>query len=468
MARPMSLTNNQPSRLWFPCAKWLGGIFLVCVAIGWAVGADEMWKDPALSYPLDANIQTFGVSRDGKHDNTAALQQMIDSGIGSIHLPRGTYRITKPLVVQLDKVGVTSIVGDGTPRIVMEGAGPAIKFVGTHEGSADPKSVKDNVWRRQRMPVVEGIEIVGAHSAADGIEAVKTMQLTISQVVIRHVRHAVHLVERNRNVVIVGCHFYENRGVGVFLDDVNLHQINISGTHISYNQEGGVVSYKGNTRNIQISGCDIEANVQNVLIDSGGTKYGTAEVSITGCTLQHSGGPESANVRYIGADPEGERCWGLVTIANNIVSDVETNIDIQKARDVVITGNTISSGYKYNLRVEDSSNVVVGANAMGRNAPYKDDDTCDNFVLFRNCDDGTINGLHVHRVLRSDAGIMLDRCRRFHLSGCTVLDCDNAGILLNEVEDCLVRGNLLSNKIEGNENWQAVKVIGGQGNVVTP
>ncbi|PQO38129.1 hypothetical protein C5Y97_08600 [Blastopirellula marina] len=464
----MAPVNTRSSRLWSPRAKRIGGILLVGLVMGWAVGADTMWHDPALDWQLDANIQTFQVSRDGKHDDTIALQRMIDSGIGSIHLPRGTYRITKPLVVNLDKVGVTSIVGDGTARIMMEGAGPAIKFVGTHEGSADPKTVKENVWRKQRMPLVEGIEIVGQHNEADGIEAVRTMQLTISRVVIRHVRHAVHLTERNRNVAILGCHFYENRGVGVYLDDVNLHQINITGSHISYNQGGGVVSYKGNTRNIQISGCDIEANVQNVMIDSGDAKYGTAEVAITGCTLQHSGGPNSANVRYVGADPAGERCWGLVTIANNIISDVETNIDIQKARDVVVTGNTISSGYKYNLRVEDSSNVVIGANAMGRNAPYKDDDTCDNLVLFRNCDDGTVNGLHVHRVLRAEAGIILDRCRRFHVTGCTVLDCDNAGILLKDVNDSLVSGNLLSNKIEGSENWQALKVVGGQGNVVAP
>lgn len=464
----MSQLNNTFARWLLSRLRLVGAVLLAGIAIGWAVGADALWRDPALGHKLDTTIQTFGVSRNGKDDDTAALQRMIDSGIGSIALPRGTYRITQPLVIDLDKVGVTSVVGDGTPRIVMEGIGPAIKFIGTHEGSADPKTVKDNVWRRQRMPIVEGIEIVGANNLADGIEAVKTMQLTISNVVIRHVRHAVHLTQRNRNVAIVGCHFYENRGVGVFLDDVNLHQINITGTHISYNQGGGVVSYKGNTRNIQISGCDIEGNVKNVLIDSGGTKYGTAEVAITGCTLQHSGGPESANVRYIGADSDGERCWGLVTIANNIISDVETNIDIQKARDVVITGNTISSGYKYNLRVEDSANVVVGPNAMGRNAPYKDDDTCDNSVLFRNCEDTTINGLHVHRVLRSEAGIILDHCRRIHLTGCTVLDCDNAGILLNEVEDSMISGNLLSNTSGNGDKWQALEVVGGKGNVVVP
>lgn len=446
----------------------LGGVLLGCTAFAWAAETGPFGQDPALSFAPNANIQDFGITRDGQTDDTKALQAMIDSGIGSIVLPRGTYRITAPLVVKLDEVGFTSISGNGTPRIVMDGPGPAIKYIGTHEGTAAPDSVKDNVWRRQRMPLIEGIEIIGAHNEADGIEAVKTMQLTISRVVIRHVRHAVHLVDRNRNVIISACHFYENRGVGVYLDDVNLHQINITGSHISYNAGGGVVSRGGNTRNIQISGCDLEQNVQNVLIDSDGTKWGTAEVAVTGCTLQHSGGPNSANVRFIGAKPEGQRCWGLITIANNILSDVETNVDIQKARDVIVTGNTISSGYKYNLRVEDSSNVVIGPNVLGRNSPYRDAETCENGVLLRNCDDGTISGLHVHEVLRADAGMIFDNCRRIHVSGCTVLDCDNAAILLNEVEGCRIAGNLLDNKKGSNDNWQKIEVVGGKDNVIEP
>ncbi|CAE7510571.1 unnamed protein product, partial [Symbiodinium sp. CCMP2456] len=298
----------------------------------------------------------------------------------------------------------------------MEGKGPAIRLVGTHQGSADPKTVQDNVWQKQRMPLVQGIEIVGAHDEADGIEAVRTMQLTISQVVIRHTRHAIHLVDRNRNVIISDCHLYENRGVGVFLDDLNLHQINLSACHISYNQGGGFVSKGGNVRNIHIAGCDIEANVQNVLIDSAGTKYGTAEVAITGCTIQHSGGENSTNVRFIGAR------------------------------------NTISSGYRYNLRVEDSQNIVVGPNVLGRNPPYRDKDTCDNGVLFRNCVGGTISGLHIHQTLRTDAGMILDGCRRFHVTGCTFLDCEKAGMLLKDLVECRVAENMLYGR-EGDKEW---------------
>ncbi|MFA8018776.1 right-handed parallel beta-helix repeat-containing protein [Bremerella cremea] len=410
------------------------------------------------------DVFDFDVVGDGRHDDTVGLQQWLDAGRPGMVLPKGEYKISKPLVIELDKVGVTSIVGDGTARIVMAGAGPAIRLIGTHEGTASPKTVKFNVWLNQRMPIIQGIEIVGAHEEADGIEALKTMQLTISQVAIRNTRHAIHLVERNRNVIIANCHLYQNRGAGVFLDDVDLHQINISASHISYNQGGGVISKGGGVRNLHISGSDLEANVQNVLIDSAGSAWGTAEVSITGCTLQHSEGENSANVRFIGATPHGEPCWGLVSIANNILSDVETNIDIRQARDVSIVGNTIGSGYKYNLRVEDSMNVVVGANVLARNPPYRDRETCDNAVLFKNCDGGTITGLHIRETLRADAGLMLEKCRRFHVTGCTVLDCENAGLKLTDLEECEIHDNMVLSADEAAKDWQPIIVTGGRKN----
>ena len=60
-------------------------------------------------------------------------------------------------MIDLDKTGFVSLKGDGTARIVMEGAGPAFHFIGTHEGTADPASVKPGVWANQRMPTVEGL-----------------------------------------------------------------------------------------------------------------------------------------------------------------------------------------------------------------------------------------------------------------------------------------------------------------------
>ena len=117
-----------------------------------------------------------GAKADGRADDSAALQAAVDRGDGVIRLARGTYRITKPIEIDLSKVDRTAIVGDGVAGVVMAGAGPAFRFRGTHGGTADPASVKPRVWDKERLPLVEGIEIVGEHEDAIGIELTGTMQ----------------------------------------------------------------------------------------------------------------------------------------------------------------------------------------------------------------------------------------------------------------------------------------------------
>ena len=50
-------------------------------------------------------------------DDTAAIQSAADAG-GSLHFS-GAYRLTKTIVIDLAKNGFTSLLGDGTARIVM-------------------------------------------------------------------------------------------------------------------------------------------------------------------------------------------------------------------------------------------------------------------------------------------------------------------------------------------------------------
>ena len=95
------------------------------------------------------------------------------------------------------------------------------------------------------MPVVSGLEIVGADAKACGVEAAGTMKATLSKLAIRKALHGIHLTGRNRNVIISDCHIYENRGIGIYLDQVNLHQINVGNSHISYNAGGGIVQRGG-------------------------------------------------------------------------------------------------------------------------------------------------------------------------------------------------------------------------------
>ena len=434
---------------------WVSAVASVIAALVLRLDGNAA-KDDATNHRLAPTVRDFGAVGDGRTDDTAAIQRAVDRRAGAIVFPTGSYRLTQTVIVDLDRVGFTSLTADGSARVVMAGSGPAFRFIGTHGGTADPQSIKPEVWERQRMPIVDGLEIVGEHAEADGIEAAGTMQLTVTRTNIRGVRHAIHLVERNRNVLIANCHLYHNRGAGVFLDRVNLHQTNISGCHISYNVGGGVVVRGGEVRNVHITGCDIEANMSpdsppaaNVWFDC--TDGSMAEAAIVGCTIQHeSKAAGSANIRIQGRGVfprKGEliavNC-GHVTIADNVLSDVKTNIELRGARGVTIVGNTFWQGYEHNLFVEDCSHVVVGSNVMERNPLYGYTVEAKNGVVFRGCRDCSINGLHLHNVRECDAGLILDNCQRLHVSNCTLLDCENAGLLLNNVRDsriadCFIR-----------------------------
>ena len=419
-------------------------------------------------------VRGFGAQGDGRADDSAAIQKAVESGIGEIRFPRGVYRATRPIVIDLDRVGPTSLAAEGTARVVMAGAGPAFRFVGTHVGTADPPSFKPNVWERQRSPMVDGLEIVGEHPEACGIEATGTMQLTVTRTVIRKALHAIHLVRRNRNVIVADCHLYENRGAGIFYDDVNLHQSNVTGCHISYNALGGIVCRGGDVRNIHVAGCDIEGNMDpkgppaaNVFIDCTGSPAGVAEVAVTGCTIQHSNVPGAANIRFLGADAKDRR-WGHFTITGNVLSDVEWNIDLKKARGVTIVGNTFWMGFAGDLRAEDCSNLVIGPNAFDRNPGYDYGRSREakGGVTLRNCRDCSLTGLHLNSVHGTEAGLILQDCSRFLVANCTILDCDNAGVLFDEVTDSRLFGCLIRNDLPGSGDWKAIKIRGGKNTTV--
>ncbi len=443
------------------------------------VGGPIWSQESRATNAAEQSVRQFGAVGDGKADDTAAIQKAVNSGIGVIRLPKGVYRITRPIEIELDKVGYTSICGGGVARIVMAGPGPALKFVGTHFKSADPAGFAQNVWERQRMPLVDALAIDGDHPEAVGIEASGTMELTLTRLHIRGTLHCIHLVGSNRNLLVSDCHLYENRGVGIFYDDVSLHQSNIVGCHISYNDGGGIVSRAGNVRNIQIAGCDLESNMSprtpptaNVLIDCTNGAEGTGEVAITGCTIQHNNNsPDSANIRILGRSKPKPNLplvrEGHVTITGNVLSDVKVNVHLRDCRGVTLTGNTFWMGFTHNLLIEDCSNLILGPNNFDRNPRYNYGNSLDarNSLVVRHSADCTLTGLHITNVWREPAGLRIENCQRMNIIGCTILDCDNVGLLLTNVTNSRVSDCLIRDDREGAKSASLI-LTGGQGNMI--
>lgn len=431
------------------------------------------------------NVLTLGVKGDGQTDDTAAIQKAVDAH-GSLVFPKGSYKLTQTVTVDLSKTGLTGLSGDGTARFLMTGAGPAFKIIGHHEGTAAPASLKPEIWAQERTPMISGIEIFGMNPEADGISIGGAMQPTLHRVVVSKCRHAIILTPRNRNVTISDCHLYDNSGIGVFLDNLNLHQINIVGCQISYNRGGGVVSRGGNVRNMHIGTCDIEGNHHadsppsaNVELDSTGGSIG--EVTITGCTLQHtSKAPGSANIRIHGAgtDPSLERRVGRahtregnVTITGNVFSDVWVNIEVRDSRGVVINGNTFWEGFEHDILAENCEHLVVSNNNFDRNPRYLVngfENSENNGLTFKNCTDSSLTGNIIAGVARKRAAVDITGGRRLMITNNSILDSEAIGLRLEDVESSLINDNLIRDDrvAEVKSKEPSLVVIGGNDNQI--
>lgn len=371
------------------------------------------------------DVREFGAVGDGTTDCTAALQRAAEAG-GGLHLAAGTYRLTSPIRFDLSH-GRAAVTGDGTATLVMAGAGPALWFSGHHDGSADPNSVTPETYQLERSPRVAGLEIVGEHEDAVGIRLEKCFKPICSGLLVRDCRIGIHLVVRNRDVLIDHCHIYNGSGQGIFLDQLNLHQINICDCHISYNRGGGIVVHGSEIRNLQIAGCDIEYNcprdgtgepVADVWVETRGQSL--REGAITGCTIQAVPSPGGANIRFIGESVEVAHKVGLFSIAGNLISNQETQIDLRYARGVTITGNTIFSGHERNIVARDSSNLVVCGNVFDHNPDYAKE-TLDGIRLER-VQGAALTGNILSSTLHPDGVIELRDCRDVSLVGNQILD----------------------------------------------
>lgn len=374
----------------------------------------------------------FGAVPDGLTDCSEALQRCADAG-GAIGLAAGCYRITRPIVFELSLHGPASLTGRGCATILNAGPGPALRFTGSHHGTADPSSVTPLTYAHERLPHIADLELVGEHPEADGIELNRCLKPLLTGLLIRRCGVGIHLVELNRDVLIDHCQVYDNRRQGIFLDQVNLHQINICDCHISYNQAGGIVVMGSEIRNLQISGCDIEYNCDrerrteasaDVWVETRGKSL--REGAIVGCTIQAVPSAGGANIRFIGESDEVAHKVGLFSITGNLISSQETQIHLRYARGVTIAGNTFFSGHQRSIVVEDSSRVVIGSNVFDHNPDYAKE-TLDGIRLTR-VRGAILTGNQLSDILHPDGTIEVVDSREVSIGDCQILEPARYGV----------------------------------------
>ena len=402
-----------------------------------------------------SNVRDFGADGTGQVDDTQAIEHAVADGDGYVEFPPGIYRISRTIEIPLEKHGPIGIDGSGgTAKIVMAGAGPAIRIVGTHSGTGDPNTLKPEIWKSQRLPTIKNIVIEGEHPQADGIELIETMQSLFEGLLIHRVRNGIRLHKRNRNVLISHCHIYHNKGVGIFLDQVNLHQINIASNHISYNRLGGIRIEGSEVRNLQITGNDIEYNnhrahntepqpTAEIYIDTTAEGASINEVTVASNTIQATVSPGGANIRIV-EKPNESRPPGLWSITGNIIGSQENNVHLTGCHGIVISGNNIYSCDNRNLLIERSSHIVVGSNSFRRHTQKM-------FTGVRIVDstDCSLTGCTIQDEepdgQKTKASLLeLERCQRVSVTGCQFLDGVPYGIDVVESNQVNISSNVIA------------------------
>lgn len=342
-----------------------------CMVFGWVAFAGA-----ALAWPVQAgNVRDFGAVGDGQTDDTAAIREAVrQTETGLVTFPRGDYRITETIEIDLaetDRLGLDGSGGAG--RVIMEGAGPAFRFVGHHRGTASPASVEDATWQRERMPQVQNLEILGRHPEADGLAFAGTMQATVRGILVREVRHGIRLTGRNRNVLIDSVHVYNCSGVGVYFDQVNLHQANVTGSHISVLSSNAMEQSHGFGRDF-LNGITLRETrgvvlTGNVLTDAAiGSDEAGGAIELFDCQETIVANNQIFEPRYRGIYVEGGRN-ALVT-ANQVMDRsaepaMLAAIEVRDgARGVVLRDNVTGPGRKGNILAHEGVSISGTAAAV--------------------------------------------------------------------------------------------------------
>jgi parallel beta-helix repeat protein len=419
----------------------------------------------------------FGAVGDGRADDGEALQHALDAGDGTLHLSKGTYHITQPIVLDLTKQGYGAVLGEGgTARVVMDGPGPAFRIVGDHQGTATPKSVKPQTWENERFPTISGFEILGAHPKAVGIELRKTMQCTVTGMLIRNVRFGLHLIERNRNFLLSHSHIYDNREYGVFFDNCNLHQTIISANHISYNKRAGIKSLNGDVHNLHITGNDIEYNnlpgteepAADIWFEATAPNGRISEVSIVSNTIQATVTPGGANVRIHGEETDDPNKSPLITLTGNVIGSQDRAVELRNLNRISMTGNTIYNSPDLSIHAARCSGVAVGSNTIVWRAT--DEMPEQDGIYFEDCDNVSLHGLVTERLCsgsqESGGAITLVRCNESSVSDCQILDPMYRGVELTDCRNCRVSDNTVIDRRKQPRMRHGIRVTGGAGNLV--
>lgn len=296
------------------------------------------------------DVDAFGAVGDGSTDDSAAIQDALDAGDGSILrlTPGKTYNIGTQLDVDPTKIrGIqgNNAILKATADIVV------LNIDGVHDTTANP--VGHNAAQEYEQGFfIDHTKITNNLTDLNGT-GIKMRDVMFVKIIYSHIYNmnvGIHVDVNARNLVISGNNIQSMDTYGIYLD-ADLHQINIENNHISYCDSAAIYNHGENydLHDLQIVGNDIEGNTittgrnSNYLIHlKARNTYDMYHTVISGNKLEghnYLTGTTGACIYLDGRDVDDQYASG-VTITGNAFASAPNGIRLKDRDYVTVSGNT--------------------------------------------------------------------------------------------------------------------------------
>lgn len=319
--------------------------------------------------PLQMYPELYG---DGVHDDTSALQDIVDN-YESVILPANlVLKITSPIEIDISKC---HHFDGGNSTIKATGDITAFVISGSLTGSmtANPSTLDAGIIGDEGSFIFEKCKITNANAQqGTGIEIDGCFKTNILDCYIFMLKTGIVIQNRNRDIKISGNHIYGCWLYGIHIQNTcNLHQCNIEDNIINYAYYNVFFDEPVQIANFQFTGNDIEiSNYPTVndktgfrcmkLLSGDGIDGQFSEIEIVGNTIQGHTGSNSI-IEIVGGSLRYVR---QITINGNHISNCSGDmIVLNKVYDINISGNSMANAGGYCISTDGQiQSMIVGNN----------------------------------------------------------------------------------------------------------
>ena len=198
--------------------------------------------------------------REGTEGDDEVIQKAFDNADGQVvSFESGReYLINETIVATAKKV--RGIKGNNA-TLVLSNDITGLRYEGTLIGTANPGSSNNKeLDLKESNAYIKRLKVTSLNGyEGNGIEITKLISANIENCHTFNLKNGIVIKGRNRNLIFENCHVRDNLENGLSFENVNLHQLNMTGMHIGYNKNG-ISIIDGEIANWQMSACDIESN----------------------------------------------------------------------------------------------------------------------------------------------------------------------------------------------------------------